>query len=181
MAVKSNALNSGKVLYLLAVARIMLGLTFLWAFFDKLLGLGFATCRDAKTDSVTMLCEKAWVHGGSPTLGYLKFATKGPLASFYQNLAGNWFVDTLFMSAMLLIGLALIAGIGMKVATASAVTFLVMIWTAQLLPENNPLIDEHVIYSVVLLAILSANSNQKLGLGSWWRKQQLVKRFSILE
>ena len=35
-----------KALYALALARISLGLIFLWAFFDKLWGLGFATCRD---------------------------------------------------------------------------------------------------------------------------------------
>lgn len=179
---KSKQNSTGdKSLYLLALARISLGLTFLWAFFDKLLGLGFATCRNVETDTVAVLCEKAWIHGGSPTTGFLKFATKGPLADFYQSLAGNTFIDVLFMAGLLLIGLALVAGIGMKLATVSGVVLLLMMWSAMLLPENNPLIDDHIIYSIVLLALLAANSRQKWGLRSWWVSQPLVKRFPVLE
>ena len=117
---KQNSTND-KSPYFWAMARILLGFTLLWAFFDKLLGLGFATCRDAETNTVTMLCEKAWINGGSPTTGFLEFATKGPFADFYQGLAGNTFVDVLFMAGLLLIGFALIAGIGMRIATKANV------------------------------------------------------------
>lgn len=170
-----------KSLYFWAMARIALGLTFLWAFFDKLLGLGFATCRDAKTEVVTMLCDSAWVNGGSPTLGFLKFGTKGPLADFYQALAGNAFIDMLFMAGLLLIGFALLFGIGMRIATFSGVLLFIMMWTAAMLPENNPLLDDHIIYSIVLLGLLEANKQQVWGLRNWWVKQPLVKRLPILE
>lgn len=177
---KQNSVND-KSLYFWAAARITLGLTFLWAFFDKLFGLGFATCRDAKTEAVTMFCDKAWVSGGSPTTGFLKFGTKGPLADFYQSLAGNPFIDVLFMAGLLLIGFALVVGIGMKLATVSGVLLLMMMWSAMMLPENNPLLDDHVIYSVVLLGLLAANNRQVWGLRNWWIKQPLVKRLPILE
>ena len=177
---KQNSTND-KSPYCWAMARILLGFTLLWAFFDKLLGLGFATCRDAETNTVTMLCEKAWINGGSPTTGFLEFATKGPFADFYQGLAGNTFVDVLFMAGLLLIGFALIAGIGMRIATISGVLLFMMMWSAMILPENNPIIDDHVIYSVVLLGLLAANDRQVWGLRSWWVKQSLVKRFPILE
>ncbi len=167
--------------YFWAAARMALGFTFLWAFFDKLLGLGFATCRDAKTESVTMFCEQAWINGASPTTGFLKFATKGPLADFYQSLAGNPVVDMLFMGGLLLIGFALFAGIGMRLATVSGVLLMVMMWSSMLPPENNPIIDEHIIYSIVLLGLLAANGQQKWGLRSWWVKQPLVKRLPVLE
>jgi hypothetical protein len=49
-----------KAQYFLAAARIALGWTFLWAFTDKLLGLGFATEP-----------QNAWIRGGSPTFGFL--------------------------------------------------------------------------------------------------------------
>ncbi len=176
---KQNA--DDKSPYFWAVARIFLGLTFMWAFFDKLFGLGFATCRDVKTEAVSMFCEKAWVSGGSPTTGFLKFAAKGPLESFYHNLAGNMFIDVLFMAGLFLIGFALVFGIGMKLASVSGVLLMAMMWSALLLPENNPVIDEHVIYSVVLLGLLAANHQQKLGLRHWWVKQSLVKRFPVLE
>ncbi len=181
MATSIHSATNDKSLYFLAVARIVLGLTFLWAFFDKLFGLGFATCRDIKTDTVTVLCEKAWVNGGSPTTGFLKFATRGPLADFYQGLAGNAFIDILFMGGLLFIGFALVVGIGMRIATVSGVLLMMMMWSSMILPENNPLLDEHVIYSVVLLALLAANSSQKWGLRSWWVRQPLVKRFPVLE
>jgi thiosulfate dehydrogenase [quinone] large subunit len=63
-----------------------MGLIFLWAFFDKLLGLGFAT-----------KAENAWINGGSPTSGFLLHGTKGPFAEFFQSLAGIPTVDWLFM------------------------------------------------------------------------------------
>ena len=49
------------------------GLTFLWAFFDKLLALGFATgavtnAAGAKT-GIDFFSQDAWINGGNPTLG----------------------------------------------------------------------------------------------------------------
>lgn len=49
---------------------------------DKIFGLGFSTTSD-----------NAWLVGGSPTSGFLTFATQGPFASFFQSLAGSVFVD----------------------------------------------------------------------------------------
>lgn len=177
----NKQVNADSTPYFWALARLTLGFTFLWAFFDKLLGLGFATCRDAKTDAVTVLCEKAWVNGGSPTTGFLKFAAKGPLQPLYNQLAGNTLVDILFMAGLLLIGFALVAGIGMKIATVSGAVLMMMMWSALLLPENNPLIDDHIVYAIVLLGLLAANSRQKWGLRNWWVKRPIVKRFPILE
>ena len=44
----------------LAVLRIAMGFLFLWAFLDKTFGLHYATPS-----------AKAWIHGGSPTKGFL--------------------------------------------------------------------------------------------------------------
>jgi thiosulfate dehydrogenase (quinone) large subunit len=167
--------------YVIGLLRIGLGITFLWAFVDKVWGLGFATCRNPETNLVEVACEKAWINGGSPTSGFLKFGTQGPFADFFQSLAGNAVVDWLFMAGLFCIGLALILGIGVKVAVVSGITLLMMMWLAALPPENNPFIDDHIIYSGVLLAILFANDNQQFGLGKWWRKQDLVKNMPVLE
>lgn len=177
----SRKSNEDKTVYFWAAARIMLGLTFFWAFLDKLMGLGFSTCRDAKTDAVMIMCEKAWINGGSPTDGFLKFATKGPLADVYQGLAGNPLIDILFMAGLCLIGLALILGIGIRIATISGVTLMLMMWSSMLLPENNPLIDEHIIYSIIMLGILSANRKQVWGFRKQWVSQSIVKKYPILE
>lgn len=167
-------------LYAWAAMRIGLGFIFLWAFLDKMFGLGFATCRDAKTEQVSMLCEKAWVEGGSPTVGFLKFGTKGPFADFYQSLAGNNFVDLLFMSGLLLIGIALITGIATKLAAISGSLLLFLMWTAVLLPENNPVLDDHIIYIVALAGIYLSNDQQVWGLKDWWEKQPLAKAAPFL-
>jgi len=164
-----------------ALLRMSLGLTFLWAFFDKLIGLGFATCRDAVTGSVTTMCSRAWLEGGSPTTGFLKSGTTGPFAEFYQSLAGNTFIDWLFMAGLLLIGAALILGIGVRVATVTGSFLLYLMWTAVLPPENNPVLDDHLIYILVLAGVFAANNNQKWGLRGWWVKQPIVKKLPFLE
>src|SRR6476660_2941194 len=92
--------------YLAATTRLSLGWVFLWAFLDKLLALGFNTGRAATTDVVDAFGPAAWIHGGSPTLGFLKFGTKGPLADFYQSFAGDTWADWLFMLGLAGIGLA---------------------------------------------------------------------------
>lgn len=174
-----NKTNKGP--YAWALLRLSLGLTFLWPFFDKLFGLGFSTCRDTKTNAVDVLCSKAWLEGGSPTTGFLKSAAKGPFADFYHNLAGKGFIDWLFMAGLLLIGLALLVGVGVKIAAAAGSLLLFMMWTAALPPTNNPVLDDHIIYILALIGIALANSEQKWGLRSWWVKQSLAKRFPILE
>jgi len=181
MSIKKQIKTGDKSLYYWAVARISLGFIFFWAFLDKAFGLGFSTCRDAVSGAVETMCGKAWLAGGSPTEGFLQFGTKGPLAETFQAVAGNPVVDVLFIAGLGLIGLALILGIGIKVATISGSLLMLMMWSASLLPANNPILDEHIIYIIVLLGVLSANKNQKWGLGRAWTKQPLVKRLSILE
>lgn len=83
---------------------------FLSAFVDKTFGLGFATAA-----------EDAWINGGSPTFGFLNFATEGKLFhDFFAGLAGP-VADWLFMAGLFGIGLALILGVGMRIAAGTAV------------------------------------------------------------
>lgn len=179
MATK-KAQSSEKTWYALALARITLGLIFLWAFFDKLLGLGHDTCRDPKTAEVVTMCSKAWIKGGSPTYGYLKMAATGPFQGFYNGIANNQFAAFMFMAGLLLIGLALVLGIGMKLATLSGVALVLMMWSVVLPPANNPVLDDHIVYAFVLLALFFGNDNQRLGLGNWWAQQSLVKKLPFL-
>lgn len=162
------------------LVRISLGLIFLWAFFDKLIGLGFSTClnEEGKTE---VMCDSAWLKGGSPTTGFLKFGTKGPLAGVYQAIAGSAFIDWLFMLGLLGIGTALILGIGMKLATYSGVLLLMMMWAGALLPEHHPFLDDHIIYSLVLLGLYHLKAGQWLGFANKWTKSKLVKKFPFLE
>jgi len=79
----------------LGVLRIVLGWTFLWAFLDKLLALGYATGVDPETGAVDRFGDAAWINGGSPTFGFLTFGADGPFKGFYGNLGGGsgWTAD----------------------------------------------------------------------------------------
>ena len=157
--------------YTWPILRISLGWIFFWAFIDKLFGLGFATTA-----------EQAWLNGGSPTAGFLLHATKGPFASLYQFLAGSNVVEWLFMLGLLLIGLSLIFGIGVKVAGYAGALLMLLMYTAGFMPpEHNPFLDEHLIYVVVLISLTFVKAGRTFGLGQWWVETKLVKRYSFLE
>lgn len=160
MAKKEN-LNS--VWTGLAVARILLGFIFVWAFLDKLLGLGFATPA-----------ERSWLSGGSPTAGFLK-GVEGPFATFFNGLSGLAVADWLFMLGLLGIGLALVFGVAMRLAAWSGALLMMLMWAASLPLENNPLIDDHVIYAVVLLVLGAAAGQQKFSIAGWWQRLTVVK------
>ena len=161
------------------LTRIALGLTFLWAFLDKLLALGFSTGR-IEDGSIDFLGEAAWVSGGSPTYGFLNFGTTGPFAEFYQSVAGAAWADWLFMIGLLGIGVALTLGIGMKLGAYAGAALLLLMWTAALPPENHPFLDDHVIYGLVLLGLAKVNAGDWLGFGQRWRASPLVERYPIL-
>ena len=167
--------------YVAAITRISLGWTFLWAFLDKAFALGHETGVDAKTGAIDYFGPAAWIHGGSPTSGFLGFATKGPLAGFYQNLAGNAFVDWLFMLGLLGIGLALILGIGMRIATVSGVVLLVMMWSAVLPPANNLFMDDHLIYALTLVLLALVAAGRTWGLGAMWERIPFVQNHAWLK
>ncbi|MFC7492202.1 MULTISPECIES: hypothetical protein [unclassified Knoellia] len=164
-----------------AVARLALGWVFLWAFLDKLLALGFSTGRDAETNVVDTFGPAAWVNEGSPTLGFLKLGTKGPLAEFYQGFAGASWANWLFMIGLASIGAALMLGVAMRIAAGSGVLMLVMMWSAVLPPDNNPFMDDHLVYAIVLVLLAGLGAGRTFGLGSQWERLPFVQRHPILK
>ncbi len=156
--------------YILGLLRVSMGLILLWAFFDKLFGFGFAT-----------LPNKSWLAGNSPTSGFLLNATHGPFAEFFKSLAGSGWVDWIFMLGLLLIGLSLLSGIFMKLASYSGIVMFLLMWLALLPPENNPIFDEHIIYSLVLILLSSFKAGRDLGCGNVWVKTKLVRKYPLLE
>ena len=128
-----------------------MGFIFLWAFVDKTFGLGFATSS-----------EKAWINGGSPTTGFLSAGVKGPFAEVFHSLAGVVVVDWLFMLGLLFIGLTLLLNRYVFFGAVAGVMMIVLMWLSLLFPANNPLIDEHIIYALVL-ALLAVQSKKVSG------------------
>lgn len=151
------------------ILRIMLGFTFLWAFFDKLFGLGFSTEP-----------EKSWLNGVSPTYGFLKFASKGIFSGAFNALAGSKIVDWLFMGGLVLIGLSLVLGIAMRMASIWGSLLLFLMYIAVLPPEHNPVLDEHTIYIAALFLLNSIDAGKYFGYGETWSKNPLVIKYPFL-
>src|SRR3989344_5373648 len=75
---------------------------------------------------------------------------------------------------LLLIGLVLVLGIVVNLASYSGVLLLFLMWLASLPLEHHLFLDEHIIYLIVLLLITFTNAGDYLGFGKEWKK--LVKK-----
>lgn len=126
--------------------RFVMAFIFLWAFFDKVFGLGFATTK-----------ANAWINGGSPTTGFLTNAVRGPFASFFHSLAGFPLMDWVFMLGLLFVGTTLLFNKYLKWGALSGIVMMILMWLALLLPENNPIVDEHIVYALVLAFLAFEN------------------------
>ena len=160
----------------LAVLRIATGFIFLWAFFDKLFGWGYATPA-----------ERAWINGGSPTKGFLSSVDVGPFQNFFHTIAGGPWADWLFMLGLLGIGVALIAGIGLRIGAVATTVMMAGMWLAEFPLDKltaagkpsmstNPIVDYHVIYALVAIVAALAYAGHTWGLGRRWARLPFVQK-----
>lgn len=162
--------------YVVGLLRISLGVVFTWAFVDKLAGLGFTTCKGEG-----MLCQSSWLAGGSPTEGFLLHATQGPFADFFNGLAGNVAIDWMFMLGLALVGASLLLGMGIYLGVLGGSLMLLLMYLAVLPPENNPFMDDHLIYILALLVVALENNKQRLGFGRKWQATSLARKHKWLK
>ncbi len=159
----------------LAVLRIGIGFIFLWAFLDKTFALGFSTGKDATTGVVDRFGPAAWIHGGSPTSGFLGHLD-GTFAGAFSWMAGHAWADWLFMVGLLAIGLALILGVTLRLAAIAGGLLLVLMWAAELPLATNPAIDEHLLYAVAMIFFAMTAAGDTWGLGPMWSRTKAVAR-----
>ncbi|WP_026930793.1 DoxX family membrane protein [Glycomyces tenuis] len=152
----------------LVLLRLSLGWIFLWSLLDKIFGLGFSTPP-----------ERAWTAGGSPTGGFLA-SRDGAFGGAFQALAGQAWVDWLFMGAQAALAIALLLGMGMRLAAFGGSLLLLSLWAAMFQPENNPFMDEHLVYMAALVLLAATDAGDDFGLGRPWRGSALVRRFPFL-
>lgn len=165
---KSPAERKPAHMYAWVAARVALAGVFLWAFFDKLFGLNYATKP-----------ASSWLSGGSPTKGFLGHAG-GYLQNFYHGIAGNPVTDALFMAALLGVGLALLLGIGLRIAAVSGTLLMLSMWSVATLGIkgiSNPVIDDHIVYACILIGLALVNAGSVLGLG----QLEIVKKHAWLQ
>lgn len=164
----------------IAALRVGTGFVFLWAFLDKTFGLHYSTPS-----------ARAWIHGGSPTKGFLVNVNVGPWQSMFHAWAGKGWADWMFMLALLGIGLALVLGIALRFAAIAGVVLVALMWfavfpIAQHASDGtatgsvNPFVDEHVMDALALIAIAAFGTGSRLGLGTWWAKLPVVRDNKIL-
>jgi thiosulfate dehydrogenase [quinone] large subunit len=152
--------------YALAAGRLLLGWIFLWAFVDKLFGLGKPT-------------EEGWLSGTSPSKGFLSHAD-GPFKGMFHAMAGQLWVDALFMLGLGGLGIALVLGICLRLAAIGGTILLAMLWAASLWPDSNPFMDMHWIYAAMLISAALADAGTTFGFGRTWARLPVVRRYSIL-
>jgi thiosulfate dehydrogenase (quinone) large subunit len=170
-----TATTAGVQAKMLAVLRVGTGLVFLWAFIDKLFGLGYATPG-----------AKAWIAGGSPTKGFLGSVDVGPFQSAFHAIAGTWWADWLFMLGLAGVGIAVTLGVALRVSAIAGTVMMLLMWLAEFPPamvtadgspagSSNPLIDYHVIYAIALIVAAVTYAGNTWGLGRWWANLPAVR------
>ena len=175
---KSDASTRWSTLGLVGL-RLAIGFEFLWAFFDKTFGLGYATSS-----------AHAWINGGSPTTGFLTGATAGPLSGVFASLAGVAAVDWLFMIGLLGIGLGLVFGTAVRPAAICGAVMLALMYLAVWAPatmaggqptgSTNPIVDEHIV-GILGLIVVAALARRGTGyLGRVWASLPIVKDHASL-
>lgn len=167
---------SGKAEKFLALTRLALGFVFLWAFLDKTFGWHYATGS-----------TQAWIHGGSPTKGFLGSVAVGPFQSLFHDWAGTSWANWLFMLGLASIGVALILGVGLRIAAVSGTLMMMLMWAAEwplaqhtaagtATMSANPLVDYHVMYALALIVLALTYAGNTWGLGWAWARLPLVGR-----
>ncbi len=145
-----------------ALARLALGWTFLWAFLDKLIGLGHETPS-----------AQSWLNGGNPTKGFLS-GSVGPFSGIYHSIAGDTVINVLFMAGLIFVAIGLLLGIYMQLACAAGALMVLLMWSASLPPANNLFMDSHIIYALLFAGLALVGAGNTLGLGRWWSSRGFV-------
>jgi len=172
--------STGVVHRSIDVLRIGIGLVFLWAFVDKLFGFSYSTGP-----------ARSWLSGGSPTEGFLGHVQVGPGQSAFRAIAGQPWVDWLFMLALLGVGLAMVLGVALRPAALAGSLLMVLMWAAEwplarfdsagaATGSPNPLIDYHLIYALALWAVAALGVGSAMGLSRRWNRLPMVRRFAWL-
>jgi thiosulfate dehydrogenase [quinone] large subunit len=111
----------------------------------------------------------------------------GPMQDTLRSWAGAGWADWLFMLGLLGIGLALLFGVGMRLAATAGTILLAFMWIAEwplarhtasgaATSSTNPLIDYHLVYIAVIIVLALVAAGETWGFGKLWAKLGFVQR-----
>jgi thiosulfate dehydrogenase [quinone] large subunit len=154
--------SAGAIAYAILALRLVMGWTFLQAGLDKVF-------------------DSEWT-----AAGFLKFGIPegNPFASAFADMAGSGFVDFLVQWGQVAIGLALIFGFLTRWSVFCGAVMMLLFWAASLqgglgefLPfENGWVVDDHLVYAVLLFGLGALGAGRILGVDRYIEEMDFVKQ-----
>jgi|SRR3989338_11287908 len=134
------------------------------------LGIGWVFFYAGWSKVVTYFtAAKDWTAGGF--LSHLE----GPFGDLFSSLAGNTVIDYLNAYGLLLVGIALLLGVLVRWSAFWGIVLMVLYYLAGFPPENAFVVDQHIIYILVLIVLSGLGAGRSLGLDAALEKSGVVK------
>lgn len=102
----------------------------------------------------------------------------GPFSSFFLPLAGNPTVDQMVVWGEILIGLCLILGLLIRFASFWGIIMMLLFYLAEFPPQHAFIVDEHIIYSILLVFFMLSNTGNFWGLDK--KLEKILPKFKSL-
>ena len=75
----------------------------------------------------------------------------------------------------------MLLGIGLRIAGIAGALQMGLIYLSAFPPAHNPILDEHIVYAIILIGIAVLRPGEVLGLGRMWSEMEVVKNYPILQ
>lgn len=109
-------------------------------------------------------------------------ATYGPFKEAFLVFANSRLVDFLVMWGLTLIGIALIIGLFVRLASFFGIILMILFYLPRLPPAPPSwYVEEHIIYATVFLLLVFTKSSRLLGLEKAFLKTKFAKRNPYLK
>ena len=121
--------------------------------------------------------EKLTMQGGFSAKGFL-LNLHGTFSAFYLPLAGSHTIDLLVVWGEILIGICLILGLLVRFASFWGIVLMLLFYFAQYPPKNAFLVDDHIIYALVLVYFMVSGAGRVWGMDK--KLEKLLPQFKSL-
>ncbi|MEX0616464.1 MAG: DoxX family protein [Candidatus Woykebacteria bacterium] len=139
------------------------------------LGIGWVFFYAGWSKVITFFTDtKNWT-----AAGFLIGGAKDPthiFAPLFESLAGNTTIDYLNAYGLLFIGIGLLSGGMVRLASLFGIILMLLYYLPGYPPENAFIIDDHIIYSLVLIFLAAAGAGRMWGLDKNIEKWPMVKK-----